>query len=322
MSNENANAPAAVTPGAILPRGNASTMVAQTREMADALAAVQMARMFPRDMIAVRDRILNACTRPKLAEVACYTYARGGTEVTGPSIRLAEMLAQCWGNMQFGIRELEQKNGESTCEAFAWDLETNARQSKVFQVPHIRYTRNGAKPLTDPRDIYELVANNGARRLRACILGVIPGDIVDEAVEQCDVTLATKFEVTPERVKAMLDKFAELGVTKEQIEARIQRRVDAITPALLADLGKKYNSIKDGMSKPEDWFPKTPAPAQSPQEPPKDEKKAMLDALKVPAKKKPAKAPDDDVPPPKEAQAPAEAAQGGEEVAADLLDIM
>ena len=320
MSNENANALAGATPGAILPRGNASTMVAQTREMADALAAVQMAKMFPRDMIAVRDRILNACTRPKLAEVACYTYARGGTEVTGPSIRLAEMLAQCWGNMQFGIRELEQKNGESTCEAFAWDLETNARQVKVFQVPHIRYTRQGAKPLSDPRDVYELVMNQGARRLRACILGVIPGDIVDEAVAQCDVTLATKFEVTPERVKAMLDKFAELGVTKEQIEARIQRRVDAITPALLADLGKKYNSIKDGMSKPEDWFPKTPAPAQAPQEPPKDEKKAMLDALKVPAKKKPAKAPADDVPPPKEAQAPA--AQGGEEVAADLLDIM
>lgn len=321
MSNENANALVGANPGAILPKGNASTMVAQTREMADALAAVQMAKMFPRDMIAVRDRILNACTRPKLAEVACYTYARGGTEVTGPSIRLAEMLAQCWGNMQFGIRELEQKNGESTCEAFAWDLETNARQSKVFQVPHIRYTRNGAKPLTDPRDIYELVANNGARRLRACILGVIPGDIVDEAVEQCDVTLATKFEVTPERVKAMLDKFAELGVTKEQIETRIQRRVDAITPALLADLGKKYNSIKDGMSKPEDWFPKTPAPAQAAQEPPKDEKKAMLDALKVPAKRKPAKAPADDVPPPKEAQAPA--AQGEEEATeAELLGIL
>lgn len=238
----------------IVPKGNASTMVAQTREMAEALASVQMAKAFPRDVVAARDRILNACTRPRLAEVACYTYARGGSEVTGPSIRLAEAIAQNWGNMQFGIREVEQRNGESTCEAFAWDMETNTRQVKVFQVPHIRHTKRGDTVLTDPRDIYELIANNGARRLRACILGVIPGDIIDEAVNQCDVTMKTKFDVTPERVKAMMDKFAEYGVTKEQIEIRIQRRVDTMTPAQMSGLGKIYNSLKDGMSKPEDWF--------------------------------------------------------------------
>lgn len=242
---------------AIAPRGsNAATVVAQTREMAEAVAAMQMAKACPRDEIRARDRILNACSRPKLAECACYTYARGGTDVTGPSIRLAEMLAQNWGNISFGIRELEQRNGESTCEAFAWDMETNSRQTKVFQVPHVRHTNRGDKRLTDPRDIYELVANNGARRLRACILGIIPGDVVDEAVEACDRTLKTKFEVTPERVKKMLDTFAEYGVSKERVEARIQCRAEAVKPAQLANLGKIANSIRDGMSKPEDWFPK------------------------------------------------------------------
>ncbi len=241
---------------------NAATAVAMTREMAETLASVQMAKAFPRNVTASRDRILNACARPKLAETACYTYARGGTEVTGPSIRLAEMLAQNWGNMTFGIRELEQRNGESTCEAFAWDMETNARQTKVFQVPHIRHTKGGDKRLTDPRDIYELVANNGARRLRACILGIIPGDIVEEAVEACDKTLKTKFEVTPDRVKKMLDIFAEYGVEREQVEKRIQCRVEAIKPAQLANLGKIANSIKDGMSKAEDWFEPKEAKAE------------------------------------------------------------
>lgn len=263
MNNEvttTADAPSAMA----MPRGNASTMVAQTREMAEALASAQMAKAFPRDVVAARDRILNTCTRPKLAEVACYTYARGGTEVTGPSIRLAEAIAQCWGNLTFGVRELEQRNGESTCEAFAWDMETNTRQTKVFQVPHIRHTKRGDTILTDPRDIYELIANQGARRLRACILGVVPGDIIDEAVAQCDVTLKTKFDVTPERTKALLAKFSEFGVTKEQIEARIQCRLDAMKPAQLANLGKIFNSLKDGMSKPEDWFAKTEAaPAET-----------------------------------------------------------
>ena len=273
MSNEIVQA----APAALTPRGNAAAMVAQSREMAEAVASMQMAKMCPRDIVAARDRILNACTRPKLAETACYTYTKGGAEVSGPSIRLAEMLAQNWGNMTFGIRELEQRNGESTCEAFAWDMETNARQTKVFQVRHIRHTRQGDKALTDPRDIYELVANNGARRLRACILGVIPGDIVEEAVQACDLTLKTKFEVTPERIKALTEKFAEYKVTTEQIEKRIQCRIQAMKPAQMASLGKIYNSLKDGMSKPEDWFETTPAAS----EPPKAEKNTLRGALGI-----------------------------------------
>lgn len=279
MNNEiQVSQPSAPSAG-IVPKGNAATMVAQTREMAEAIAAMQMAKMCPRDVVAARDRILNACTRPKLAVGACYTYSRGGTDVTGPSIRLAEMLAQNWGNMSFGIRELEQRNGESTCEAFAWDMETNARQTKVFQVPHIRHTKKGDVRLTDPRDIYELVANNGARRLRACILGIIPGDIVEEAVEACDTTMATKFEVTPERLKKMLEVFAGYGVTKEQIEARVQCHLEAIKPAQLANLGKILNSIKDGMSKAEDWFerPAEAAPSADAAKP----KRSLRDALKV-----------------------------------------
>lgn len=272
------------SPAALMPKGNAAAMVAQSREMAEAIASMQMAKMCPRDIVVARDRILNACTRPKLAETACYTYVRGGTDVTGPSIRLAEMLAQNWGNMTFGIRELEQRNGESTCEAFAWDMETNARQTKVFQVRHIRHTKQGDKVLTDPRDIYELVANNGARRLRACILGVIPGDIVEEAVQACDQTLNTRFEVTPERIKTLTEKFAEYKVTTEQIEKRIQCRIQAMKPAQMASLGKIYNSLKDGMSKPEDWFETTPPAA----EPPKTPQKGLRGALGIKDKETPA----------------------------------
>ena len=165
--------------------------------MQEVQAALVIAKKFPRDQVAAMDRILQACTRPSLAERALYQYARSGTDITGPSIRLAEMLAQNWGNIQFGIRELDQRNGESTVEAFAWDMETNTRQVKVFQVRHERHTKQRSYALEDPRDIYELVANQGARRLRACILGVIPGDVVEEAQHQCDVTLATKAQVTP-----------------------------------------------------------------------------------------------------------------------------
>jgi len=224
------------------------------RAIAEVQAALVIAKQFPRNPIEAYDRVMNACQRPGLAQSAVYSYARGGSSVTGPSIRLAEMLAQNWGNIQYGIRELSSENGESTVEAFAWDVETNTRQTKVFQVPHMRYTRNGSKKLTDPRDIYELVANNGARRLRACILGVIPGDVVDAAVDQCEKTIHANADTSPEGVQKLVKAFEQFGVTKDDIEGFIQRRLDAITPANVVSLRKIFTSLRDGMSSAKDWF--------------------------------------------------------------------
>lgn len=246
---------------------NAVAEATSAREIAEVQAAMAIAKRFPRDPREAMDRILNACTRPTLAEKALYSYSRGGTDITGPSIRLAEAMAQAWGNMQIGIRELSQENGTSTVEAFAWDIETNTRQSKVFQVSHIRHTKQGSKLLTDPRDIYENVANNGARRLRACILGIIPGDVTEAAVMQCEETATVSADVSPEGIKVMLKTFAEIGVTKDQIEAKIQSHIEAIRPAQKVNLKKIYNSIRDGMSKPEDWFEPTKS-ADAPAPPP------------------------------------------------------
>jgi len=233
---------------------NAMAAIANNREVAEAQGAILVAKKFPRDEKIAIDKIMTACQREGLAKEALYSYARGGTEISGPSIRLAEAIAQNWGNITFGIRELEQRFGESTVEAFAFDMETNTRQVKVFQVKHERYTKKGNYALSDPRDIYETVANQGARRLRACILGVVPGDIIEAAVAQCENTLKAKADTSPEALKKLVDAFLAFSVTREMVEKRIQRRLDSITPAQLISLRKVYNSLKDGMSTPAEWF--------------------------------------------------------------------
>jgi len=227
----------------------------KSRAIAEVQAAMVVAKQFPRNQKDAIDRILNSCTRKGLAEVAVYEYSKGGSKIEGPSIRLAECIAQNWGNLQYGIREIEDSGNESTIEAFAWDVETNTRQTKTFRVPHARYTRaKGMTKFTDPREVYEMNANMGARRMRACILGVIPGDVVDEAVAQCNLTLKQHADVTPERIKGMLKKFEEVKVSKKNIEDHIQRNIESITPALFIKLGKIYLSIKEGMGKPADYF--------------------------------------------------------------------
>ena len=226
----------------------------EKREATEVQAMVLMAKSYPRNQMQAMDRILNACTRPTLASSALYAYSRGGAQITGASIRLAETIAQQWGNIDYGIRELKQENGESTVEAYAWDLETNVRQTKVFQVQHMRHTRGGGYQLTDPRDIYELVANNGARRLRACLLGVIPSDVIEAAVEQCHVTQAAAVDLTDEKIKQTVSAFEAIGVTPEMLAKRMQRKIEAMQPAQYLQLRQIYMSIKDGMSTIHDWF--------------------------------------------------------------------
>lgn len=227
-----------------------------SRQTQEVQGQIIMAKKFPRDEIAARNRILTACQRKRLAEQAEYEYQRGTSKVTGPSIRLAEAMAQNWGNIDFGFVELEQKNGESQVMAYAWDLETNTRQTKIFTVPHIRETKNGNYPLTSSRDIYEMVANQAARRVRACILGIIPGDIVEEAVEQCRSTLINGEEKPLKDLIADCVRTAEktYQVPQESLEKYIGCKAEAFTMNDLIRLKRVFNSIKDGMAKREEIF--------------------------------------------------------------------
>lgn len=228
--------------------------VEQSRAVAEIQAAMVVARASPRDPIRAMDLVLQDCMRPKLAEAALYAYTRGGTEITGPSIRLAEALARRWGNIECGVRELSRGDGYSECVAYAWDLESNFRDTKTFQIRHWRDTKSGGYALKDERDIYELIANQGARRKRASILAVLPGDVVEAAQQQCEETLKASADTSKEAVQKMVAAFSAFGVTKDHIEQRIQRRLDSILPAQVIHLRKIYTSIKDGMSTARDWF--------------------------------------------------------------------
>ncbi len=238
-----------------------TTEMAISRQAQEVQAAMVIAKKFPRDEVQSFNRIMQACKRKTLAEQAMYEYPRGNTKVAGPSIRLAEAMAQNWGNLDYGIIELEQKSGESQVMAYAWDLETNTRQTKIFSVPHIRNTKKGNITLTDPRDIYELVANQGARRVRACILGVIPGDVIDSALTQCNATLLSDNGDKPliDLVRDAAALFqSDYGVTIQMLEKFIGCKSESFTMNDLIRLKRVYKSLKDGMAKREDYFEMIP----------------------------------------------------------------
>lgn len=237
---------------------SSGTEMVMSRQMQEVQAMVVMAKRFPRNEYEAIERIKRTCQRRALAEQAVYSYPRGGQNVSGPSIRLAEAIAKAWGNLECGVVELKKENGRSEMMAYAWDLETNTRISKTFTVEHTRDTKaKGKVALTDDRDIYEATANFGARRLRSCILGLIPGDVIDIAVAQCKATMISdNGEPMQDRINKMLEVFKkEFKVTKEQIEKYCGRQLGVFGNEEIYLLQGVYKAIKDGQATVESYFP-------------------------------------------------------------------
>ncbi len=252
--------PAQIVPGF----GGMSPAVA--REVATIQGQIMLAKMFPRDMAEVTRKVEAACSRKQLASHALYQYARGGTDISGPSIRLAEALINAYGNAKSGFEVIDSNADFSRVRAYAYDMETNTIQERTFDVEHVRQTKNSRTKLTDPRDIYETIANNASRRERACILALIPGDLVEFAVKTCRETLEKNVNITPKRIEELVQSFSKYGVSKVMIEARIQRHVNAITATQFIDLMNIGTSLRDGIAKVDDFFDRDAKPIGEPRE--------------------------------------------------------
>jgi hypothetical protein len=232
--------------------------IEERRAVEEIRAKILIAKSCPRRAVEYMEAIRDACSRPALAAKAIFSYPKGGATVIGPSIRLAEELARTLGNIEYGIRELSQDNGRSEMQAFCWDLERNVISTHTFIVKHEIGTKQGPKKLTDTRDVYEIGANMAARRMRARILAIIPPDIVEYALNECRRTLAGEVRINfAEHLQAVIDAFRSLGVSRQHIEARCKKKIEALLPEEIVELRGIYNSIKDGTSKTVDYFSDT-----------------------------------------------------------------
>lgn len=249
----------------------------ESKQLSEIKGKMFLARQFPRDPERSLQNVLMECQRPKLAEVAQYEYPKGDSVVKGPSIRLVEVLARHWGNIDSGVAEIEAYDDHTVVKAYAWDLETNVSDEKVFAVQHKRSTKRGSYKLTDERDIYEMVANKAARRKRSCLLAVMSGWYVEAALEACNETLrnsVTNGKNIEEVREAVVTAFAEFGISPDHIAAKLGRPIDKLDPNDIVKLRHLYAAIKDGFVKAADAFG-TSEQATSADLPSEDEENAL-----------------------------------------------
>jgi hypothetical protein len=234
-----------------------ATAVEQSRAIAEVQGAIIVAQKVPRNVAGAVASMTESCSQMYLAERAQFRFPRGGTNVSGTSVYLARELARCWGNVQYGVSELRRDDyhGQSEMMAYAWDVQTNTRIETKFIVVHVRDTKTGTTMLVDQRDIYENNANNGARRVRECILSILPPWFVDQAKALCAKTLKDGGGVPmPKRIAETVANFAKLGVTQSQLEKKQGRGTNAWTEVDIAQLHVIGRSLSTGEARREDEF--------------------------------------------------------------------
>ena len=229
-----------------------------SRAVAEAQGKLFIAKQFPRDETRAYASAMEVCSRYDFASKAFYSYPRSGETITGPNIRFAEELCRCWGNVDYGIKELSRDTGKSELQAYAWDLETNTQSVQNFTNPHQREVKKKMVALTSDRDIYENNANMAARRLRSRILAILPSYLVEAAIAKCKETVSKGDGANNmpliDRVRILVSTFSQIGVKQDQIEKRLKHKVDTMTGEEFVEYVGIYNSIKAKDSTVASWF--------------------------------------------------------------------
>jgi hypothetical protein len=222
------------------------------RAVAEARGQIQLAKMFPRSVTGAITEFMDACRSPEFAQAAFYSVPNRGS---GPSIRFAEEAARCYGNFEYGHRELSRSDGKSEIEVFAWDKEKNNRSVRQITVMHVVDTKYGPKPCRDQSDVDNLIANKASKQIRGRILALLPKHLVAAGIAECAKTAAGDNEKPLRvRIQGVVNSFAKYGVTIKRIETYLGHGIDDTTSDELVDLIGIGNALKEG-GNPSEYFP-------------------------------------------------------------------
>jgi len=224
-----------------------STEIVYQQDKAQIDVQISTAKAYPRVMKrAIEDAIAIVTMDKETASTCTYSVPRSGKAITGPSVHLAKILAQVWGNMRIEAKVVSVDAKQITSEAICFDLEKNI--AIKTQVKRSIVGKNGRF-----NDDMITVTGNAANSiaLRNAILSVIPRAVVDKVYNSAkqaitgDLSTATKLLTRRKQVFEALQ--STYTVTEKEILSAVGKAsVDHITAEDLLVLIGVGTSIKDG----------------------------------------------------------------------------
>ena len=224
---------------------------------------IATAHEFPRDIKQSQKNILAMATIDEdTAEDCFYVLHRNGgnsggdNAIEGLSVRFAEIVADCWGNLRVAARIIGNDGKTITAQGVCHDLETNVAISVEVKR---RITNKYGQTFSEDMQV---VTGNAACAIafRNAVLKVVPKAITKSIVKEVKkMALGASMDLQTTRQK-MLEYFQKLGVTTDMVLIFLQRdSVEAINSEDVFTLRGVANAIKEGTTTIDEQFKKPAA---------------------------------------------------------------
>ncbi|MDE2024875.1 MAG: hypothetical protein KGJ07_00100 [Patescibacteria group bacterium] len=208
---------------------------------------VSTAKAYPRDLKRSYNNALATIQLSKsIAESCIYSLPpRDGKPITGPSVRLAEIMLSTWTNMHFSTRVVGNNGKFISVQAIVIDRENNNICIETVDRSIMTSGKNGKTPRTYTYDMQQTTAAAAASiALRRATLRCLGKHFADMLYEEAKKVAVGDISVTRAKIIAQFEKN---GVPKEKIFAYYNiQSIDDIDEEILADIIGKKTAIVEG----------------------------------------------------------------------------
>jgi hypothetical protein len=200
----------------------------------------------------MRKAIAMATENREIAEMCIYALPRGGKTISGPSVRLAEIMASAYGNLHVGARVFDADDSQITAQGVAWDLEQNVKVSVEVKR---RITKKNGTRFDD--DMITVAGNAAASiALRNAIFRVIPRTYVNGVYDKARDVAVGDAKTLVDRRTDLLARLAKMGATQDRVLNALGKvNVEDITLEDMEKLIGMGTAIKNGDRTVDDCFP-------------------------------------------------------------------
>lgn len=219
---------------------------AQERILIDTQIAT--AKKYPRDLERCKTNVVAIVSADKeIAESCRYAKPVGGKRVTGPSVHLARIVAQQYGNMRVKKSIKQITHNTVIAEAVCFDLENN--YASVVEARRSIIGRTGQRYSDSTIETNAMAISSIAER--NAILNVVMKPIIDAVYEAAKTKIAgdisTEEKLIARRTKLMEGFKKSYGVSEAQILNSLSlESVDQLKKDHIVDLIAIAQALKDG----------------------------------------------------------------------------
>ncbi len=202
------------------------------------------AKRFPRSVVDFkREAEAMATLDEDTAATMFYVIPRGGKNIEGPSVRLAEIVGSAWGNLRYSAQILAIENKQIVAQGTCLDLEKNvAAQVEIRR----RITDKNGKRFND--DMIGVTANAACSiALRQAIFKVVPFAYIKDIYGKAQEVSIGKGLTMEQRRSRAFDWFTKIGAKQEDVFKVIKKKgLEDVTVDDLITLQGIRTAVMDG----------------------------------------------------------------------------